>query len=64
MTSGSAAARRATLGELLIIGCASQFFDRIARAFPAFLDLTQTAAIARQSASGEAKVAERYMSVT
>jgi hypothetical protein len=38
MTSGSAAAGLATLGELLIIGCAARFFDRIARLF---LDLTQ-----------------------
>jgi hypothetical protein len=60
MTSGSAAARIATLGELLIIGCTSRFFDRVARPF---LDLTQTAAHARQSASGEVKLSNCQMGV-
>jgi hypothetical protein len=61
MTAGSAAAGLATLDELLIIGCTSQIFDRIARPF---LDLTQTAAHARQSASGEAKLSNCQMGVT
>jgi hypothetical protein len=33
MTSGSAAAGLATLGELPIIGCTSRFFDRHSRGF-------------------------------